>query len=252
MSPIRCPVCDGLAQPHDVVDFNKSCEESRGKYLPLAGVPIYYFLCGGCGFCFAPEFRAWTLDDFEARIYNDNYTEIDPDYLDTRPRANANWLMDLWPQGRPEVAHLDFGGGGGLLSAVLRDNGWKSESYDPFVDLHKPIEALGKYDLVTAFEVFEHVPDVNQLVVDLATLLQPDGVVVFSTLISEGGIAAHRRLDWWYASPRNGHISLFSSKSLAILGGKVGFQFGSMSKLTHVYCRKVPPWAQHFLTGAPS
>ncbi len=247
MEAKRCPVCSAQAQAHDVVDFNKSCEEARGKFLPLAGVPVYYFLCSGCGFCFAPEFRDWTLEDFEARIYNGDYVAVDPDYLDARPRANAAWLMGLWPGGRPEIRHLDFGGGSGVLSAILRDKGWVSESYDPFVNRARRIEELGKYELITAFEVFEHVPDVNQLVVDLAALLQPDGVVIFSTLASDGRIAAHRRLDWWYVAPRNGHISLFSTKSLALLGRNAGFQYGSMSELIHIYCRQVPSWARHFL-----
>jgi hypothetical protein len=35
---------------------------------------------------------------------------------------------------------------------------------------------------------------------------------MFSTLLSDGNIKLGQKLTWWYASPRNGHISLFSRR----------------------------------------
>jgi hypothetical protein len=40
--------------------------------------------------------------------------------------------------------------------------------------------------------------------------------VLFSTLLSDGEIVRGRPLRWWYAAPRNGHISLFSAQSLRL------------------------------------
>ena len=242
-----CPVCGGKAGLLDVVDFNKSCEELRGKFLPLAGLPIYYALCDNCGFCFAPEVAQWELEDFENKIYNSDYVQVDPDYLDTRPRGNARELIDMLGKQAPNIRHLDYGGGSGLLSDVLRESGWQSTSYDPFVDRQTRIEDLPKFDLVTAFEVFEHVPDVKQLASNLGLLLAPDGVVLFSTLLSDGYLAPCQRLTWWYASPRNGHISLFSRKSLSILAAKHGFNLGSFTSGFHAFWRRVPAWAAHLL-----
>ncbi len=74
---IKCPVCSGPSNPLDVVDFNKSCEELRSLYIPLSGIPIYYYLCSVCHFCFAPEFQHWSLTDFEEKIYNNDYTIFD-------------------------------------------------------------------------------------------------------------------------------------------------------------------------------
>jgi SAM-dependent methyltransferase len=232
-----------------VVDFNKSCEEARDKFLPLAGVPIYYYLCEKCGFCLAPQFADWKLEDFECKIYNQDYVQIDPDYIDSRPRANAGSLIKLLGEQALPIRHLDYGGGSGLLSDILRRSGWQSSSYDPFVDRDVRLESLGKFDLITAYEVFEHVPDVKQLLSNLSSLLAQDGVVLFSTMLSDGNIAPRQRLDWWYASPRNGHISLFSNASLALLASKHAFKFGSFSTGFHVFWRNVPPWAKHFLAG---
>jgi SAM-dependent methyltransferase len=242
-----CPICEGTSSPLDVVDFNKSCEEARGKYLPLTGVPIYYFLCEQCGFCFAPEFSQWQLEDFEKKIYNSEYLQVDPDYLDVRPRANANSLISAFRDRGSEIRHLDYGGGKGLLSDLLRKSGWQTTSYDPFVDREIYLENLGKFDLITAYEVFEHVPDVKQLISNLSSLLVQDGVVLFSTLLSDGNLGPRQRISWWYASPRNGHISLFSRKSLAILGAKERFHLGSSSSGFHAFWRNVPPWAKHII-----
>ena len=106
-----CPVCNNDCLLLDVVDFNKSCEEMRGKYLELSGIPIYYVQCGSCGFCFSPEIYIWSLQEFESKIYNNEYVNIDPDYVEARPRANAENLISMFPQLPTTVKHLDYGGG---------------------------------------------------------------------------------------------------------------------------------------------
>jgi SAM-dependent methyltransferase len=244
-----CPVCAAPAPPLDVVDFSKSCEEARGRFLPLSGIPVYYHLCGQCGFCFAPEFQSWSRADFAERIYNAGYAAVDPDYAEARPQGNAALVNKLFGQARAGLRHLDYGGGSGLLSACLKEIGWNSASYDPFVDGTDPA-SLGQFDLVTAFEVFEHVPDVSALLGDIGRLMTGEGVLVFSTLLSDGEVGPHRRLTWWYAAPRNGHVSLFSRRSLTLALGRAGLTLGSFSNVLHVAFRALPAWASH-LRRAP-
>lgn len=242
-----CPICKAACSLLDVVDLNKSCEELRGKYLALAEIPIYYALCAKCGFCFAPELHTWPLDKFSEAIYNNDYVLVDPDYIEARPRANAGMLRSIFASLPATVRHLDYGGGNGELVRLLRESNWQSVSYDPFVDRRTSPTQLGEFELVTAFEVFEHVPDVQKLMSDLRSLLSKDGLVMFSTLLSDGNIHPSQRLSWWYASPRNGHISLFSRKSLAILAQECGFNFGSFSDGFHVFFNAVPTWASHII-----
>jgi SAM-dependent methyltransferase len=245
-----CPVCRGACAWLDVVDFNKSCEEARGKYLPLSGVPVYYAICGGCGFCFAPGFSAWTFEDFETRIYNEDYVSVDPDYVEARPRANANLLLSTFGSLPASVRHLDYGGGSGALAHILRQSNWNSASYDPFIDRGVEVGSLGKYDLITAFEVFEHVPDVQKLMSDLRLLLSSDGIALFSTLLSDGNLQPNQRINWWYASPRNGHISLFSRNSLVTLARGNGWNVASFSQGLHLFFTSIPPWAAHVIRTA--
>lgn len=245
-SPI-CPICCARGSLLDVVDFNKSCEEARGKFLKLAGIPVYYAMCRACGFCWCPELHDWPLAKFEECIYNDDYVLVDPDYLEARPKANAGMLRLMFPAMTFSARHLDYGGGNGLLSKLLRESGWNSRSYDPFADKAVQLEELGKFDLITAFEVFEHVPDVRRLLADLKSLLSDNGLILFSTLLSDGNIHPNQRISWWYAAPRNGHISLFSRGALSRLAGNGGFKFGSFSAVFHAYFRAIPAWASHII-----
>ncbi|MFA4995045.1 MAG: class I SAM-dependent methyltransferase [Bdellovibrionales bacterium] len=245
-----CPICQRSCFPYDVVDFNKSCAEQKGVFLKLSGESIYYFVCEGCGFCFAPEIMAWDMKAFEEKIYNEKYIEVDPHYLMKRPHQNYENLMSMFGRVSVKIRHLDYGGGEGFLAKMLRDAKWDSTSYDPFVNRSTKISDLGKFDLITAFEVFEHVPDVNVLMSEISQLLAPEGIVFFSTLLSNGCIRKNDRLFWWYASPRNGHISIFSKESLSLLAKNHGFSYGNASNVFHFLWTHIPEWAQNLKPAA--
>jgi len=245
----RCQICGSSAAHLDTVDFNKSCLEDAGRKLPASGKPIHYYLCPTCGFCFAPDIQGWTQEQFAQWIYNDEYEYVDPDYVQRRPMHNAEWLEGVFGASKTELRHLDYGGGSGVLSGALRDQGWDSTTYDPFATAGVEPRELGQFDLVTAFEVFEHVADVSKLLDDLIALCRPVGLILFTTSLSDGKLARGRPLTWWYASPRNGHISLFSSTSLNRCLTSRGLVLGKSEGGMHAAWREVPPWAAH-LSGA--
>ena len=245
-----CPICQSLCEIHDVVDFNKSCEENRGIFLPLSGIPIYYLLCTTCGFCFAPECYTWTKQEFSDRVYNQGYAAIDPDYAEIRPTGSANSLISMFggKEYSHDIRHLDYGGGNGRLTALLQQNGFNSSYYDPFVHSDEELGNLGKFNLITAIEVFEHVPDVHQLMRELNQLLTDDGIVLFTTGISDGLIQDKKKVtSWWYTAPRNGHISIFSSNSISRLAQQYGFLFGTGGWHILLKQRSVPRFAEHII-----
>ena len=246
-----CPVCAGACVPLGAVDFNKCCAEVRGTQLPPSRRLVHYILCTACGFCWAPEFSTWTPADFEREIYNADYARVDPDHAEVRPRASAESLLATFgDHGRP-ASHLDYGGGPGLLSRLLREERWQSTSCDPFFDRNVQLSPPGKFQLITCYEVFEHVPDGNQLAMHLSSLLTDDGLVLLSTLLSDGQLAVGQPITWWYASPRNGHISLHSARSLDLLAQRHGFRLASFSPDLHFLWRgDFPQWARHLLQGS--
>jgi 2-polyprenyl-3-methyl-5-hydroxy-6-metoxy-1,4-benzoquinol methylase len=109
----------------------------------------------------------------------------------------------------------------------------------------------GKFNLITAFEVFEHVPDVDRLMQDLSNLIHAEGLILFSTLLSDDQIQTNQRLSWWYASPRNGHISLFSRKSLTLLAKRYGFRLTSFNQNLHAMWKALPQWSSHIIRTSP-
>lgn len=241
MNDHPCPVCGTPTALFDVVDFNKTCLPLA---MPLSGKPVYYSRCPACQFTFAPELHGWSDDAFLANIYNDGYVDVDPDYVRARPVGNADWLDKTFGSQKHAITHLDYGGGNGTLSEILRGAGWNSASFDPFPRSDTALGELGKFNLITAFEVFEHVPDVTGLMDNLAGLMAERCLVLFSTNLVDGNVKPNERLTWWYASPRNGHISLFSARSLQLLGARHNLTCGSLSEGTHCFFNQLPAWAE--------
>ena len=246
---LACPVCHHTADLLDVVDFNTSCEQARGRHFALSGVAVYYALCGNCGFGFAPQMRHWTTEQWKERVYNTDYARVDPDHAQRRPLANVALLRELLGTYATKLRHLDYGGGTGLLAATLAKAGCRSVNWDPMVSHARDLATLGPFDLITAFEVAEHAPDPQALFATWRSLLDPGGVVLFSTLLSDGHLIPNQRLNWWYAAPRNGHVSLYNAKCLDHLARLHDWKCTSLTPSLHVLHAEVPPWAAEWLRG---
>jgi hypothetical protein len=246
VSNLECLLCGHTAHLFDVVDFNKSCDRQEGEY-QLSGIAIYYAICDHCGFCFAPEIMAWTDAELKEKIYNDEYVLIDPEFVEIRPKKDEARLNELFPQ-HDHIRHLDYGGGEGKLSQLLKNSGWNTISYDPFFNTDQEIEQLGKFDLITVFEVFEHTKNIHRLMEDLSLLVKPEGVIFFSTAVTDKTIFRNKRLDWWYASPRNGHISLFRLDNLITLGQRYGLNMLSNQVNYHFFYKDAPSWFKEALS----
>lgn len=244
----RCKVCGGEAPLEGVVDFNKSCEEHRGIRFSLAGVAVYYRRCTTCGFLFTNFCDAWLPEDFRQRIYNADYAKVDPDYLVERPKGNTHLVGRLFGASVPSLRVLDYGGGNGTLAAGLRAMNFAAESYDPFDGSGE--DKPGPYDLITCFEVMEHVTDPHGTVLAIADRLAPTGLVLFSTLLLPIDRASGS-LDWWYIAPRNGHVSIHTADSLARLWREAGFKTGSFNSGMHCAYRALPDFARHLIREVP-
>lgn len=237
-----CKICCDACGLFGLVDFHKSCEEARGKKLALSGFAVYYRRCARCGFVFSSDFDGWELEDFQRYIYNADYGLVDPDYAEARPVGNARLVTESFAGSREQMRILDYGGGAGLLAERLREQGFRAETYDPFSEfIQLP---AGRFDLVTCFEVMEHVPRPRETVAAMVGLLKDEGAILFSTLVQPKDFA-RVGLGWWYAAPRNGHISLYTTAALARLFGEVGMKVVSFSEAVHMAYARVPGFAAH-------
>ena len=115
-------------------------------------------------------------------------------------------------------------------------------TYDPFSSFNEmPLET---FDLITCFEVMEHVPSPKETVATMVAMLKERGAILFSTLVQPVSFEKSG-LSWWYAAPRNGHISLYSSQSLAHLFAPHAMKVASFSEGLHIAYTQVPEFAAH-------
>lgn len=125
---------------------------------------------------------------------------------------------------------LDYGGGSGLLAAMLRLAGRDCRQFDPHctIPLFEPDLAFGNRDdipkggfnAVVALEVFEHLCDPLDVVRSLAAYLAPGGSLVLSTGIYRPGV---HTADWPYLSrPAGQHVTFYTRRALRVLADGCG------------------------------
>ena len=233
--PAACSICGSTRlSSMGSKDFGHSGNDRFAGSRQFAdyGIQIAYFRCHHCSLIFTNAFDAWTPDDFKAHIYNADYGLADPPFERERPMRNAQMVAGLWHADKTDLTFLDVGGGAGAMAHYLRDLGVACESSDPF---YGGAASSSSFDVVTCFEVLEHVspPAQKSYLKAISAQLSPRGTVLLSTTILDRDVT----VDHWYICPRNGHITLHSAKSLALLAAESGFEVTSVNTDMHLLRR---------------
>ncbi len=195
---------------------------------------INYFTCSSCGFTQTEE-PYWLNESYENVITSTdigliNRSEICLHQLKVvTTNLICNNLLDF------NHTILDFAGGYGVFVRQARDAGFDTFWFDDFCEniFAKHFEgSLDQYyNVITAFEVFEHVYDPNEL---LAKLNNTD-FILFSTELIPTDILMK---DWWYIIPSSGqHVSFYSKSALQILAKSNGFNYYNHFNY-HLFSRK--------------
>ncbi|MCX7049576.1 MAG: class I SAM-dependent methyltransferase [Candidatus Sumerlaeota bacterium] len=114
--------------------------------------------------------------------------------------------------------YLDYGGGYGIFTRLMRDIGFDYYWRDPYSPnlIAKGFEddPAGQYDMITAFEVAEHIERPLDLFQTIYQRLKPKGCLLFSTNLYPPNVTQ----DWFYFVFSTGqHVSFYSQKTLAYI-----------------------------------
>ena len=139
-----------------------------------------------------------------------------------------------------EAKFLDYGGGYGLFVRLMRDLGFDFYWFDRFCtnlfakgfDFDETKD--NPYELVTAFEVFEHF--INPLN-EIENILKFSKNILLSTeLLPENNPKPN---EWWYYSLQEGqHISIYTHKALSIIADKYHLNLYSNGLSLHLLAEK--------------
>ena len=136
--------------------------------------------CKNCDFVFVnPRICNEDLPKIYKSNYFDNQEFGYTGYKDNEQLRRKNfrrWLTDIKPYLHSKGTALDIGCASGDFLEILRTEGWDIEGIelDPamfkdleekkiayFPDVFEKFETSKKYDLITLFDVMEHLPDIH-------------------------------------------------------------------------------------------
>lgn len=131
---------------------------------------------------------------------------------------------------------LDWGGGYGLLSRIMRDRGLDFVSHDIytrplFVESSSNLNGE-TFGLIIMSEVALHLVDPVPV---LTKIMESTDVLVFTAVIAPTAIPN----DWWYLMPDTGqHVAIYHEETLQALAKQLGVQVTSDGRFFHILHRK--------------
>lgn len=208
------------------------------KYSQSLKCTVKYSQCESCGMIIAPESKNYDL----SRIYGDEYfTSVDYGW---KRRAKKlvkyiKYLNILIPLKKMQIC--DFGAGNGYLSKLLIDSGFNVLAYEPYLRNHSYLERLYyrdkpfNADVLLMVEVFEHFTNAFEEMKKILHDFQNPKLIIFTTVLTDDADDPVEK--WFYLNPDAGHFTLWSKKSLALLGEMNGYKLISLDTFLHILCK---------------
>ncbi|MDP4267534.1 MAG: class I SAM-dependent methyltransferase [Bacteroidota bacterium] len=199
---MKCKICK-----------EKSIEIFEAKI--LSKYIIKYYKCTNCHFIQTEEVF-WIKES-----YNNAITDSDIGYVTRNLMYSEIVTCIINYIFKKEAKFIDYGGGYGLFVRLMRDQGFDFYWQDLYcknifannfrlTDINKNI----KFELLTAFEVFEHL---NSPMEEIKKMFNYTDSILFVTELQPHNDIKNVS-DWWYFSPEFGqHISFYSLKTLEII-----------------------------------
>jgi len=186
------------------------------------------------------------LSQADEAVYNDAMQRFESQHgVDPNPRAHLRRLRRIesyWSMPPAETRILDVGCSFGTFLAILTERGYMAEGVEPAGNAAEACRKAGlkvhcgllgdigfengEFDVITIFEVIEHLPDPRPLMEECHRVLRKGGMMFLSTGNARSWTARAMKGDWDYFSMLDGgqgHISFFNPASIGRLAQSSGF-----------------------------
>lgn len=222
---LACRLCGGTATPCFV-------QTVLGRHR------VTYHHCAACGLTQTDE-PHWL-----AEAYRDVIHAADTGLLARNAHLRAVTAVFLELSGVRGEPCLDYAGGWGVFTRLMRDAGFQFHWLDPHAqNLFAPgfewRDGLGRPAVCTAFEVLEHfvrpLEEFQRLAAFGADFL------VTSTEVPPTSPPSP---DWWYLAPETGqHVAFYERRTLERLGRECGYPHAIVGAFHQVFAKRpFPAW----------
>jgi len=218
---MKCNICQS--------NMTKSFEN-----LVLDKYEAEYFQCPNCGFLQVKN-PTWLEE-----AYSDAICATDIGLLNRNIHLSKKLTSFLYFNSDVTKPNLDVGGGLGVLTRLMRDNGldfYWSDLYceNQFAQGFSREESQKSFESLSFFEVFEHLENPTNFLDELFSKYDFNSLI-FSTELFHG--EAPKPKDWWYYTFHTGqHIAFYQLKTLETIATKYGVNLYS-HKGIHVFSKK--------------
>jgi 2-polyprenyl-3-methyl-5-hydroxy-6-metoxy-1,4-benzoquinol methylase len=228
-----CKICKNLSKEHF-------------KAKVLNKYDVQYYKCEKCSFI-QTEKPYWLNESYASAI-----TQLDIGLIQRNIELAIKTSFIIKCYFNNNESFLDFAGGYGMFVRLMRDKGFNFYRQDKYCDniFAKSFDIVDieikKFELVTAFEVFEHLEDP---MIDINEMLNYSDSILFSTLLQpEDEITPEK---WWYVSPEMGqHIAIYHLNTLKYIAKIKGLHLYTNEKNIHLITKnKINNYIFNLLTN---
>lgn len=191
---------------------------------------VAYFQCSNCNFIQTEE--PYWLEE----VYKEPINTSDTGLIARNVYLSRFSSVLIYFYFNKNNKFLDYAGGYGIFTRLMRDIGFNFFWQDPFTAnlFAKGFEwnKNDKIELLTTFECFEHL---NDPIKEIEEMLKISDNILFSTELNDNKDLEN----WWYLGTQHGqHIALYSKKTLEYIAKKYNLYLHTNNTTLHLLTKQ--------------
>ena len=193
---------------------------------------ILYYFCGNCK-CIQTEKPYWISEAYDSSI-----AVTDTGIMLRNMEICRDVFSIIKRYFNPKVKVLDYGGGYGILTRMLRDKGvdayWSDKYSENLLVKGFEYDGTDKVDIILAFEVVEHLENPMETIREIMS--KSDCFIFSVSTLPRFDFKTNQ--EWWYFAPETGqHIFFPSDETLRWIANELGCRYYNLLGL-HIFSKR--------------